>query len=320
MKPKILVTMPLPEGVMKALEEFAEVDLREGESSIDPEEFKVRIKDKVAVISMLSDKIDKSIIDAGEDLKVIGNYGVGFNNIDVKYANEKGITVLNTPGVLTETTADLTWALIMSVARRIVEGDKFTRSGKFKSWAPTLMMGTDVFGKTLGIIGMGRIGQAVAKRAIGFDMKILYYKRNKLDESTENKFNATYADLDRLLTESDYVVLLAPLTDETRHMIDRSKLELMKKGAFLINVGRGPLVDETALLKHLKEGKIAGAGFDVFENEPELTPGLAELQNVVLLPHIGSATVETRIKMGILIVKGIKSVLEGEMPRNTVKI
>ena len=320
MLPKILVTMPIPEEPMKVLSSFADVDLHPENIPLKTNEIRERIRGKSAIISMLSDKIDRSVIDTSSNLKVIGNYGVGFNNVAVAYANEKGIAVLNTPGVLTETTADLTWALIMSVARRIVESDKFTREGNFKGWAPTLMMGSDIFGKTLGIIGMGRIGQAVARRAAGFDMNVLYHKRKKLDKNVETKLNATYVPLDDLLKNSDFVVLLVPLTDETFHMIDESKLSLMKKRAFLINVGRGSLVDEQSLVEALKTEKIAGAGFDVYEKEPQLTPGLAELENVVILPHIGSATVETRTAMGMLIVNGIREILEGGEPSNVVKI
>jgi glyoxylate reductase len=320
MRPNILVTMPIPEEVMKRLSSFADVDIHPEISPINPGELIERVKGKSALISVLSDKIDQSVIEAGAELKVIGNYGVGFNNVDVSFANKRGVAVLNTPGVLTETTADLTWALMMGVARRLVEGDKFTRENKFKGWAPTLMMGSDIYGKTLGIIGMGRIGQAVAKRAAGFDMKVVYHKRNRLPFETESELSVSYSDLDDLLKISDFVVLLAPLTDETLHMMDASKLKLMKKSAILINVGRGPLVDEAVLTEFLKERKIAGAGFDVFENEPTLTPGLAALDNAVLLPHIGSATVETRTRMGMMIVDGIKDVLEGRIPSNLIKV
>ena len=320
MKPQILLTMPIPEKPMEVLSSFADVELRPGTAPIDRDDLISRIKGKDALVSMLSDKIDKNVIDAENNLKVIGNYAVGYNNVDVAYANSKGIHVLNTPGVLTETTADLTWALMMVVARKIVEGDNFIRAGKFEGWAPTLMMGSDVYGKTLGIVGLGRIGQAVAKRAKGFSMKVLYHKRNRLDDKVEKELNAKYVDLKILLKESDYVVLLAPLTNETRHIINGERLSLMKESAFLINVGRGPLVDEVALVEFLKNYRLAGAGFDVYENEPELAPGLAELENVVVLPHIGSATVETRTKMGMLIVDGVKSVLEGQMPQNVVQI
>ena len=317
-RPKILVTMSVPEAVKSALSEFGEIDIDEGVEPIARAELLKRIRDKDILISMLSDTIDKERIDAGSNLKIIGNYGVGYNTVDVAYANQKGIKVLNTPGALTETTADLTWALILAVARRVVEGDRFTRAGRFKGWAPTLMTGHDVYGKTLGIFGMGRVGQAVARRAAGFDMNILYNKRNRLDPETEKGLNANYTDLDNLLKNSDYVVLLAPLTDETRHIVDESKLSLMKPDAFLINVGRGPLVDEKVLLKFLKEKRIAGAAFDVYENEPLLTPGLSELDNVVLLPHVGSATIETRTKMGMMLVRGIKDILEGKRPGNLV--
>jgi glyoxylate reductase len=277
-----------------------------------------RVKDADAVITQLRDPVDKEFIDAGKKLKIIANYAVGFNNIDVEYAKSKRIYVTNTPGVLTEATADIAWALILAVARKIIPADKFVREGKFKGWKPKLFLGYEIYGKILGIIGMGRIGQAVARRATGFGMKILYHNRKRLPDKVEKLYNATYVDLETLLKTSDFISVNVPLTDETYHLLDEKRLHLLKPNAILVNTARGPVVDEKALYKLLKEGKIAGAGFDVYENEPLLTPGLEKLDNVVLLPHIGSATFETRSKMSIMVAENVIDALEGRKPKNLV--
>ena len=256
-----------------------------------------RLKGMDGMVCLLTDAIDGEIMDAEPNLKVISNYAVGFNNIDVDAATERGIPVTNTPGVLTETTADFAWALLMAIARRVVEADKFTREGKFKGWRPQLLLGSDVYGKTIGIVGMGRIGQAMARRARGFDMNILYYDEYRPDPEVEKELGPTYVPFDELLQKADYVSIHVPLMESTHHLIGERELKLMKKTAYLINSARGPIVDEKALVKALQEKEIAGAGLDVFEDEPELAPGLAELDNVVLAPHIASATIETRSKM-----------------------
>jgi glyoxylate reductase len=262
--------------------------------------------------------VDAELMDAGAGLKVIANYAVGFNNIDVQAATERKIPVCNTPDVLTNASADFAWTLLMAAARRLIEGDAMTRAGQFTGWGPELLLGVEVFGKTLGIVGAGRIGQAVAKRALGFDMRTLYYNRSRLPHSVEQELNMEYADLETLLKESDFVSLHCPLTPETRYLIDAEELELMKPTAILINTARGPVVNETALVHALRDKVIWGAGLDVFEDEPALKPGLAELPNVVLAPHIASAATETRAKMADMAVDDVLAVLSGRRPKNLV--
>jgi glyoxylate reductase len=249
---------------------------------------------------------------------MIANFGVGYNNIDVRAATARGIMVSNTPGVLTDATAELAFALILAISRRIVEGDRMVREDRFKFWAPMLFLGREVTGKTLGIIGMGKIGKAVAIRARAFDMRILYHNRKRIDSKEEKTLRAEYVDLKTLLKESDFVSLNVPLTEETKHLIGKNELSLMKSTAFLINTSRGPVIDEKALVEALRTRKIGGAGLDVYENEPSLTPGLTELDNVILLPHVGSGTLETRIKIGTLAVENLIAGLEGRKPPNLV--
>jgi len=295
-----------------------EVKIGASDRSLSKREIYEGTKDADALVCLLSDAIDEKILSGAKKLKIIANYAVGYNNINVEYAKEHGIFVTNTPGVLTETTADLTWALMLSVARRIVEADKFTRSGKFKGWEPQLMLGSNIFGKTLGVIGAGRIGRAVMKRAIGFGMRVIYYSKSRLPLDIESNLNAGYVSLEKLLKEADFVSLHVPLTKDTYHMIGEDQLSLMKRTAYLINTARGPIVDEEALVKFLKEKRIAGAALDVFENEPLLTPGLMELDNVVITPHIGSASKETREKMSVIVAENVIVALEGKIPPNCV--
>ncbi|MBO8161564.1 MAG: D-glycerate dehydrogenase [Thermosipho sp. (in: Bacteria)] len=315
---KVFVTYKIPEEGLKLLMEKFEVDVYTGEKFLAKEEMMERVKDADAVVTQLRDPVDKEFIDAGNKLKIIANYAVGYNNIDVEYAKSKGIFVTNTPGVLTEATADIAWALLLAVARKIIPADKFTREGKFEGWKPKLFLGYEIYGKTLGIIGMGRIGQAVARRALGFGMKIIYHNRRRLPQEIEEKYNAKYVDLNTLLKEADFISINVPLTQETYHLLNEEKLKLLKPNAILINTARGPVVDERALYNLLKEGRIAGAGFDVYENEPEITPGLEKLENVVLLPHIGSGTFETRAKMSIMVAENVIDALEGRKPKNLV--
>ncbi|AEH50637.1 glyoxylate reductase [Pseudothermotoga thermarum] len=318
-KPKVFVTMKIPEEGLKLLAEHVEVEVSEYDGVLPKKVLCEKVKGVDGILSMLADTIDKEVFDAaGPNLKIVANYAVGYNNIDVEEATKRGIMVTNTPGVLTETTADLAWALLMAVARRIVEADRFVREGKFKGWRPTLLLGTDVYGSTLGVIGFGRIGQAVARRALGFNMRVLYYSRKRVDEEIEKRLNATYVDLETLLKESDFVTLHVPLTKETYHLIDEPQLRMMKKEAYLINTARGPVVNEKALVKALKEGWIRGAALDVFENEPEVEPELLKLDNVVLAPHIGSASYATRIKMSIMVAENLIKGLKGEVPPNLV--
>lgn len=315
---KVFVTRQIPQKGLEMLKARFEVEIGASDRNLSRREICEGTKDADALVCLLSDAIDEEILSGAKELKIIANYAVGYNNINVEYAKEHGIFVTNTPGVLTETTADLTWALMLSVARRIVEADKFTRSGKFKGWEPELMLGSDIFGKTLGVIGAGRIGQAVMKRAIGFGMRVIYYSKSRLPLDIESNLNASYVSLEKLLKEADFVSLHVPLTKNTYHMIGEDQLSLMKRTAYLINTARGPVVDEEALVKFLKEKRIAGAALDVFENEPLLTPGLTELDNVVITPHIGSASKETREKMSVIVAENVIAALEGKIPPNCV--
>lgn len=273
-----------------------------------------------AVLSMLTDKIDAEVLDAaGKQCKIFANFAVGFDNIDVKVAAERGIAVTNTPDVLTQTVAEHTFALLLAIAHRIPESDRFSRAGKYHGWAPELLLGTDVSGKTLGIIGLGRIGSRVAHHAVkGFDMRVLYYdvKRN---ESFEKESGAIYqTNVEDVLREADFVSIHIPLLPTTHHLLNAERLKLMKPTAYLVNTSRGPIVDEAALRDALKAGTIRGAALDVWEHEPELTPGLAELENIILTPHTASATEETRQKMGEVAAKNIIEALEGRTPPNAI--
>lgn len=313
---KILVTGRLPDEIMTKLKSGREVVSNTEDRPMERSAIIEHIGDKEGLLCMVTDRIDDELLEHAPLLRMIANYGVGFDNIDLNAATARGIWVSNTPGVLIDATADITFALILAVARRLIEGEKRVREGLFKHWAPMLFLGTEVSGKTLGVVGLGDIGTAVARRAQGFNMRILYNKRKPLPKAEEQKLNATYADLDDLLAQSDFVSLHCPLTQATRHLIGARELDLMKPTAFLINAARGPVVDEAALTEALRENKIAGAGLDVYENEPEVTPELKELHNVVLLPHIGSATTETRTKMAELAVENLLAGLRGDRPPN----
>lgn len=322
---KVFVTRMLPEPAMEKLRsapEVAEVRINPHDCVITREELIEGVRWCDALLCLLTDIVDAEVMDANPNLKIIANYAVGFDNIDVAEATRRKIPVTNTPGVLTEATADLAWALIMAVARRINEAERFLRSGKWEGWGPMQFLGADVWGKVLGIVGFGRIGKAVARRAFGFDMRVIYYDYVRADEETESALRATYVPFDELLKEADFVTLHVPLImhgpNKTYHMIGDREFDMMKRTAFLINTSRGPVVDEKALVRALREGKIAGAGLDVYENEPSVEPGLLEMENVVLLPHIGSATTETRTKMALMAVENILSALRGERPPNIV--
>ena len=318
MKPVVTITNLFPK---KALEKLSpHCDLRTNQTAITPstQDLEKTASESVVMVTYLSDKIDSGIIDKGLNLKLIANYGAGFNNIDVGHAAEKDIWVSNTPGVLHETTADLTWAMILGAARNIVPADRYTRENRFKGWAANMYLGGDVFGKTLGVIGCGEIGAAVARRAVGFNMKILYFNRNRMPENKEGELNAEYSSLDNLLQESDFVSAHVPLTEQTKYMIGKEQLLMMKPTAYFIHTARGKVVDDTALVEVLKEGKIAGAALDVYENEPKLTQGMAELENLMLLPHIGSASHETRNIMADLVVDNVLDVLQNKPPRSLV--
>ncbi len=317
-KPVVTVTNIFPETALEKLAPHCDLKTNYSETPPSPEQLKQSFSESQAVITYLSDKIGPDMIDAGENLKIIANYGAGFNNIDVAHAAKRGVYVTNTPGVLHETTADLTWAMLLAVARQIVPSDAYTREGKFKGWQAKLFLGSDVHGKTLGVVGCGEIGKAVARRALGFSMRVLYHQRKRLPEAEEKQLNAEFVPLDTLLKESDYVTLHVPLTAETRYLIAAEQLGLMKPTAYLIHTARGKVVDDQALLEALRENKIAGAALDVYENEPELTPGMTELDNLLLLPHIGSASFETRDRMALLVADNVLDALNGKTPRSLV--
>ena len=315
---KVFVTRIIPDEGLKLILENCDAEVWQAETPPPKEIIIEKIKDCEGILTLLTDKIDAEIMDKAPKLRIISNYAVGYDNIDVKSATQRGIMVTNTPGVLTETTADLAFALILATARRIVEADKFTRSGKWKSWGPMLFLGRDVYGATLGIIGLGRIGQAVARRAKGFNMKVIYYSR-KRKEDVERELGVEYRELHSLLREADIVSIHTPLTEETYHLIGEKELSLMKPTAILINTARGAVVDQKALYKALKERRIFGAGLDVYEKEPiDADDPLLELDNVVLLPHIGSASVETRGRMARMAAENLLAGLRGEKPPNLV--
>jgi glyoxylate reductase len=316
-KPIIYLPRRICQPALDYLSTLAHLRIFAEDRPISREEFLREVKGAEALLPQLSHQVDGEILDAaGPQLKIVANYAVGFNNVDLSACSARRIPVTNTPGVLTETTADLAFSLLMAVARQIPAADAFVRQGKWTGFSPTLFLGADIFGKTLGIIGMGRIGQAVARRGIGFRMRVLYHNRTRLPRDIEQDLHATYASLDDLLRESDFVSLHCPLTPETRGIIGGKEIRQMKKTAFLINTARGECVDEKALVRTLEEGLLGGAGLDVFEKEPELVPGLKELPNVVVTPHIGSATLETRTRMGIMCGENIKAVFEGKQPPN----
>jgi len=318
MRPKVLVTRELPREALERLGKHCDVDLNDEDRPLTREELMRRIRDKDGILSMLTDQVDGELMDAAPGLKVISNYAVGFNNIDVKEATRRGIAVTNTPGVLTESTADLTWALIMDVARRVTEGDRVTRAGRWPGWSPMWMLGQDVHGATLGIVGMGRIGKAVARRARGFDMQVIYYSRTRLPEEEERALRVSYRPFPELLRQADFISLHVPYSEETHHLIGPAELAMMKPTAYLINTSRGPLIDEQALVRALRESQIAGAGLDVYEHEPELTEGLAELDHVVLSPHLGSSTWGTRLRMAKVAVENLLATLQGKRPPHLV--
>ncbi len=315
---KALVTGNLPEDLIRKLSRSLAVTVHEEDRPMESDALRAALGDKHGLLCMITDPVDASLLDGAPRLEMIANFGVGYNNIDVAAATDRGIMVSNTPGVLTDATADVTMALILAVGRRLVEADRHTRQGRFRFWAPYYFLGHEVSGKTLGIVGLGRIGAAVARRAIGFDMPVLYHNRNRLSSDAERKLGVAYADLDHLLGRADFVSLHVPLLPETHHLIDARALQCMKPSACLINTSRGPVVEEAALVQALQQGRLAGAGLDVYENEPALTPGLTELDNVVLLPHVGSATYETRHRMGAMAVDNLLDGLAGRRPPNCV--
>jgi len=316
---KIIVTRRIPEPGIQILKSFTrDLKVNNQDRNLSRDELLNWVSGAHGILSMLGDQIDSELFRAaGKQLRVVANYAVGYNNIDIPAATQHGIMVTNTPGVLTDTTADLTWALILGTARRIVAADQFTRHKKYKGWAPQLFLGQDVSHQTLGIIGAGRIGQAVGRRAAGFNMKILYYDQNPIPDF-EKKTAAKFSDLKTVLSQADIITLHLPLTEKTRFLIDAPEFELMKQTAVLINTARGPIIRETALVQALKNKTIAGAGLDVYENEPEIHPHLFNLSNVILLPHIGSATHTTRARMARMAAENLVAALHNHPPPNLV--
>jgi glyoxylate reductase len=318
MKKRILVTGRLPQDIMTALSKKYETEINMEDRPFDRQKLLNGIQDKDGLLSMITDTVDEEVLGRANRLKMIAQFGVGYNNIDVTAATKRGIPVSNTPGVLTDATAELAFALILAISRRLVEGDRMTREGRFRCWAPMLFLGREVTGKTLGVIGMGKIGKAVAQRARCFNMPILYHNRSRMSKSAEKELMAKYVDMKTLLSQADFITLHVPLSDQTRHLIGSQELSLMKPTAYLINTSRGPVVDEQALLETLRNGRIGGAGLDVYENEPALTPGLVELENVILLPYLGGGTLETRIRMANMAVATLNAGLSGKVPPNLV--
>lgn len=318
-KPKIYVTRELPERGLNIIKKHFDTEVWPEYSPPPKKTIIEKATDVDALVSLLSDKIDAEVFDKAPKLKIVSQLAVGFDNIVIPEATKRGIYVTNTPEVLTDTTADFAWALLMALARRVVEADKYVRTGQWKvAWHPAMLTGRDVFNTTIGIVGAGRIGYAVAKRAKGFNMNILFYDVIPRPEM-EKELNAKKVDLDTLLRESDFVSIHVPLMKETHHLINTEKLRLMKKTAYLINNSRGPVIDEKALYDALKEGKIAGAGLDVFEQEPTpLDNPLLKLDSVVVAPHISSASLETRSKMSEMVADNLVSFFEGRKPPNLV--
>lgn len=318
-RPRVYVTRRLPEAALARLREGADITVWETDEVPPPRDVLLReTRDVDGLVALLTDRIDEELLDAAPRLRVVSNYAVGFDNVDVDAATARGVVVTNTPGVLTETVADFAMALLLGVARRLVEADRYTRAGKWRSWMPMLFLGPDVHHATLGLVGLGRIGAAVARRARGFDMRLLYYDVVRRQD-LEHELGLEFAALEDVLRQADFVSIHTPLTRNTRHLIGAAQLRLMKRTAVLINTARGPIVDQQALYRALVDGTIAAAGLDVFEVEPvPADDPLLRLDNVVVAPHIASASVETRTKMGVMAAENCLAVLEGRQPPNFV--
>jgi glyoxylate reductase len=335
MKPHVFVTRRLPVPVLARLGEACDCQIGAEDEALSRAALLAGVAEAEGLVCLLTDTIDRAVIEAAPKLRVIANVAVGYNNIDVAFAKQRGVIVTNTPDVLTDATADLTWALILAVTRRLIEADTFTRAGKFIGWDFELLLGTGLTGKTLGIVGFGRIGKAVGRRAVGFGMHVIYCGSDEIafrDDPTRvlrstprqsptarlDSFAPKRVSHDQLLAESDIITLHVPLAATTKHLLDHAAFARMKPGAYLINTARGPLVDEAALLEALQSGQLAGAGLDVYEREPEINPTLLTLPNVVLLPHIGSAAREARTAMAMLAVENAIAVLAGKSARTPV--
>jgi glyoxylate reductase len=313
----LFISRRLPQEALDLARARATVRLNEPDRRLERAELAARLGDVEALVCLLTDTIDDSVLAQAPRLRVVANVAVGFDNIDVTTATRRKIVVTNTPGVLTETTADFTWALLLATARRVAEADAYTRAGRFTEWGLLLLLGGDVHGRTLGILGLGRIGQAVARRARGFDMRLLYHDAVR-NRAAEAELGVEYVEKARLLAEADFVTLHVNLSPDTRHYIGEAELRQMKPTAYLINAARGPVVDEAALVRALEEGWIAGAGLDVYEEEPRVHPGLLKCPTAVLAPHIASASRETRTRMALMAVENCLAVLDGRRPANPV--
>jgi glyoxylate reductase len=314
-RPKLLATRPLFDAARQILQEKCEVEYWPQEERISREELFRRTKDKQGLVCLLTERVDEELLRGAPKLRIVANVAVGFDNVDVPACTKRGVAVTNTPGVLDETTADFAWALMMAVARRMGEGETLARSGNWKGWDLDQLVGTDVWGKTLGLVGFGRIGRAMARRAGGFKMKVIYTDVQRASEDVEKELNAEYRDFNTLLAESDFVSLHVPLLPETQGLFEAAKFFRMKPTSFLINTSRGSVVDEAALVHALESKKIAGAALDVYENEPFIHPGLKR-PNVVLTPHISSASLETRTKMGCIAAENVRDFFDGKRPPN----
>ena len=314
--PKVLVTHPLIEDGLELLERHYDVIVGDG---LEGEALADAVRDVAALVPLLSVRVDEPLLQRAPELRIVANYAVGFDNVDLDAAARRRVWVTNTPGVLTEATADLAWSALLGVVRRVVAGHRMMASGSYDGWGATMLLGVDLYGKTLGIVGLGKIGRATARRAAGFGMRVVFHDSSTTGEvDLDGLVTASSAGLDELLQLADFVSLHTPLTAETHHLIDARRLALMKPTAYLVNTSRGPVVDEAALVAHLRAGRIAGAALDVYEREPAMAPGLAELDNVLLLPHIGSATRETRTAMARTVAANVHAVLQGHDPPNPV--
>jgi len=318
MKPKILVTREVFDDVLDYLRQHFEVSANQDDSQLDPQRLADLAADKDGLMTALTERVDEALLSRCPKVRAVCNIAVGYNNIDVPACTARGVMVTNTPGVLDESTADLAWALILATARRVTEAEAYLRTGEWKRWFLKQMLGADVHHATLGIIGMGRIGQAVARRAAGFEMKVIYHNRSRLDPESERRIAATYVSKEQLLEQADFVVLQVPYSPATHHLIGEAELKRMKPTAILVNTARGGVVDDAALVRALKDGTLRGAGLDVFENEPALNPGFLDLKNVVLLPHIGSSTESTRRAMAMTAARNLVAALTGGTPPNLV--
>lgn len=318
MRPRVLVTRHVFHEAIAILEEVGDVEYHDSSDGLSPGDLQAAAADKHAIVCQLTDTIDAALMDSASELKVISNVAVGFDNIDIPAATERGVLVTNTPGVLTDTTADLAFTLLMAASRRIAEADRFLRSGSWHQWEIDMFCGHDIHGRTLGVFGLGRIGREMAERARGFRMRVIYHDVNRATPQQEAEWGIEYVDRETLFRDSDFLSIHVPLNEHTRHAVGSAEFEWMKPTAVLVNTSRGPVVDEQALARALEDGQIASAGLDVFENEPVVEPRLLALENVVLVPHIGSASISTRTRMCTMAAENAAAVLTGQRPPNPV--